>query len=290
MDLVTYPFIMLKKKISLILLPALVICFLLSASVYFSNEDIFSVTERFFGGEISLSATNISKYDEIGADGIIPIMRFGGITKGITTSQVVEFFSNPFSNIIVLLVFVSLFLQYLVFAVVSRAVFNFKNKYNSSCFKGLTFSSIALAFIASVVVFFISSFSLQGFQLVLLLNFAVIFALAIPNAAAGDSIGEALFNAFDFLRFNLRGVIRVYLLSMGVALAVPIGLLLVFTFPLSVLSPIIVPYFNILLTILGISFALVYQFIICSREVYDFHRKVETMAHAYHTRLAKRVK
>ncbi len=290
-DLSIYPFMAMKKKISLLIIPFIAIAFVILSFCWiqgsYSLHSVGKATDELFGGSIELSGTDPAKYDEIGADGLIPIMRFGGITKTVNLQQGII---NGIEKTKIIIVLIALVLQYLAFAVVSRTVFNMKNGINRIGTKGINSSTLLLSILAALTVVVISSFSMQGFQLVLLLNFGVIFALAIPHAAAGDSTGESFYQASEFMRFNLRGLVTLYLLCMGVAITAPIGLLLIFMFPLSVLSKEIVPYAKWGLSMLGISFALAYQFIITSRAVYDFHRKIDTKAHAFKTRLARRIK
>lgn len=295
-----YPFKVLRKRIFALIIPFIPILFLLTSSLWVSGDfgytNLLNKTDYFFGGIVYLSTTDLTQYDQLGADGLIPIMRLGGITKGVETHHFWEGiqllgdqgFTPKIST--GLIIFFTLFLGYMSYAVISRMMYSLKKGRESWGLRGINLSTIGLALLASFIVLFISSFSLYGFQLVLLLNFAVFFALSIPHAAAGEPMGESMYKAFDFIRFNLSGVVSIYLLSMGVAIAAPIGLLLIFMFPLSALDTSVVLGIKLVLSLFGITFALFYQAVVCSRESLDFSRKPETRLPALKTQMAKKVR
>lgn len=299
-DLSIYPFKILRKKIYSLVIPLIPILFLLVSIMLVTNEfgldQTLEKTDFYFGGLIYLSTSDLTQYDNIGGDGLIPIIRLGGITKGASIENFDEVY-NEFITMgltpaisIKLAIFLTLFLAYLCYAMISRRVSDLKKRKESYGVQGINPPTIILSLIAAFLIMFISSFSLQGFQLVLLLNLCVFFALWIPHAAAGASLGESIYRGFNFFRFNLRGLITLYLLCMGVAIAVPVGLLLVFMFPISVLNISILPAVKLILFLFGITFTLYYQFVVCSRAALDFNRPVETKLPAFKTRMARKVR
>jgi hypothetical protein len=277
-----YPFAMLRKQIGLLVITAIPIIFILTAATYasgdYSMQNVLGTSDRYFGGNIHLSATDLAKYDQIGGDGLIPIIRFGGVTKvvqGTPLDQVSQDIAKFF------VVYLAVFIAYMAYAVISRSVFDSKQARASWGLRGITPSTVGLSLLGAFVVMFFSMFAMQGFQLVLLLNFGVFFALSIPIAATGESMGESLYKGFDFLRFNLSGVVQMYLLSMGAAIAAPIGLLIVFMFPLSVLDPSMAVVPQLIISLFGIAFALFYQFVVCARSVYEFTHKTKYKVPAF---------
>jgi hypothetical protein len=286
------PFSILRRQILSLAIPLLPLLFILISFMYLSGDmhlsSALDVSDKLFGGNLYLSATDLQKYDVLGANALFPIMRLGGITKEANLSQV--FLNNPLETAKVTLIFLAIFFGYLCYAVVSRIVFELKmGAEHSQGLLGINPATVAMSFLAAIVVLFISSFSLQGFQIVLLLNFGVFFVLAMPLAAAGAAFGESFYKAFEFMRLNLRDVVRMYLLCAGVAVSVPIGLMIIFMFPLSVLSGPATVYAKIMVMLLGLSFALFYQYVVCSRLVLDWSRKTDVRVPAF-TKIGKRVR
>jgi len=300
MELALYPFTVVKKYAPALFIPLIAIIFLIGASMYGSGNtefaDIQSIVDHQFGSNVSFAASDLTQYDKIGANGLIPIIRLGGITKaldaeGIQTA-VVSLQHGIISPELVsfLIIFITLFLAYITYAMVSNVVFSLKNNKDPKFgIGGLNRVTVAISFCAALVVIFISSFSMVGFELVLLLNFGIFFTLAIPGAAAGQKFGESFFDAFDFFRFNLKKLVVMYLLCMGVAISAQIGLLIVFMFPLSVIDPSVVPAMKTVLSLFGIVFALFFQYVVCSRAVYDFSRKTAVTMPAM-MKIAKKIK
>ena len=156
--------------------------------------------------------------------------------------------------------------------------------------KGINPATTALSLIGAFVVVFFSALSLSGFELVLLLNFGVFFLIAIPIAATGETVGESFYWAFKFLQFHLDSLVTMYLLCAGIAIATPIGLLLIFLFPLSVIQPSAVPAFNLAISLLGVSFALYYQFAVCAKEVFDNAKTTPIVKPSGFKKIGKRIK
>jgi hypothetical protein len=292
--LALYPFSVVKNQAGSLLVTVVPVLFILVATMLANGRtglpEVLSASDSYFGGEISLSATDLTGFDKLGANGLIPIMRLGGATK-VTRFQDLAFAYPAKEFLRFWLVSATIFLGYLTFAMISRLVFELKQAKADawSCFRGLNVATVALSLLGTFVVMFLTSFALQGFQLVLLLNFGIFFALAIPLAAAGDGIGGSLFGALDFFRFNLSGMVQMYLLCMGAAIAAPIGLLIVFMFPLSVLDQSATVVAKLALSLFGITFALFYQYAVCARAVYDFSRKTEIHIPSY-TKIGKKIR
>ncbi|MFH0986573.1 MAG: hypothetical protein V1911_00825 [Candidatus Micrarchaeota archaeon] len=291
--LAVYPFSVIRQNCAALAVAFIPLIILIGSLGYLTNDfsvtGLANTTEKYLGANLALSASDIKQYDNIGGEGIIPLIRFGAITKGITPDDfrsMVEF-TNPF----MIVIFMSVLAAYLCYAVVSRIVYDLSRGEQSFGLRGLNFSSVAISIIAAIVFIGLSSFAMQGFQLVIMLNICVFFVLAMPHAAAGENFGECFFKAFDYLRFNLRGIIEMYLICLGAAIAIPIGLLIVFLFPLSSLnSSAATIAAGFIMSVFAIGFALFYQFTVCSRTCYEFSRPVTARTNAYRTKLAKRVK
>lgn len=266
-------------------------------SGFHSFSEISKTVDYHFGAELNFAVSDLTQYDQIGANGLIPIIRLGGITHGIHVDEIKAAYNSLITGVpspqlvSVIIVMITLFLGYLSYAMVSRIVLSLRNGLPVKMLgiQGITLSSTAISFCAAVVVLLIASLSMQGFELVLMLNFGVFFAIAIPHAAAGEKFGDSFFMAFDFIKFNFSRLITIYLLSMGVAIAAQIGLLIVFMFPLSVIDASVVPTMKLLLGLFGVIFALFYQFVVCSRSVYEFTRQPAPHIPAFR-KVARRVR
>jgi len=283
-DLSVYPFKLLRKRFASLIIAFVPVFFLIVASVHMAGDySVSAVNDKmnlYFGGDIHLSGTNPALYDKIGGDGLPPVMRLGGITK------IIDVYS--FASVGGAIVFITLVLAYLSFAMVSSLVFSHGKKHSRGF--GINFATLSLAVIAALVIMVISVFSLNGFQLVLLLNFGIIFLVAVPLAANGVPLGESFYQSFNFMRYNLRKLVHIYLLSMGVAIAAPIGLLIVFMFPLSVLNASVQEVARILLSLFGITFALYYQFASASRMVYEFVKREQIPSNIMFRSMARKIK
>lgn len=282
MDLSIYPFVVVRKRPYSLLIPLIPLIFLLVISASGGGvENLTNTVDYYFGTNISASATDLAQYNQIGANGLIPIMRLGGVTKALDAAGLKTAAGSllrgeitpPLITFIVILI--TIFLGYVSFAMVSRVVLALKSGKTCYGIRGINFGTVLLSFMAALVVVLISAFSIKGFELVLLLTFGAFFAFAIPIASAGEPVLESIYKAFDFMQKKIGSLITVYILSMGIAIAAQIGFLVVFMFPLSVLDKSLVPGLELGLSLVGVLFALFYQFVICARAVYDYNKKIE---------------
>ncbi|MBI1973807.1 hypothetical protein HYS54_03255, partial [Candidatus Micrarchaeota archaeon] len=271
MELSLFPFRLLRQTATPLAIAAIPLLFILVASAAGSErpsfEQIKSVVDYNFGGNATFAASDLTQYNQIGANALIPLVRLAGVTKAVRANDFFQAFEDVsklrVSKQLVsfIIVFITLFLGYACYAMVSRIVYNIKT--GKPCgigLEGINPQTLAISAIAAFVVMFISAFSLEGFELVFLLNFGVLFAIAIPAAAAGARFGESFFQSIQFFRFNLSGFVTLFLLSFGVAVAAQVGLLVIFLFPLSIVDPRVLPAMKVVLTLVGITFALYYQF------------------------------
>jgi hypothetical protein len=223
-------------------------------------------------------------------------MRLGGIANQFEVDDLVQSITALMKQeqsqqlTCALVVFFTIFFGYLAYAMVSRIVYELKGgKKPFLGLHGINPGTIFLSFLATIFIVFFASFSLKGFELILLLNFGIFFAFMLPLAASGAALGECIYQSFNILRFNLSKIVAVYLLCMGVAIAAPIALLMVFMFPLSAVDPTAVPIIKFLLSLFAIGFALFYQFVVCSRAMLDFTRRAEPRLPPY-TKIARRIR
>ena len=292
MELASYPFQLLRRYFAALLVPLIAIAFLIVASMVTTQTDVnstFAIVGSHFNQNITTSATDFTKYAKIGGNGLFPIMRLGGIANNISFTTA---FANQQQALDTVIVFLTIFLGYLTYAMVSRLVYEHKNNSEISFWgwKGINPATTALSLIGAFVVVFFSALSLSGFELALLLNFGVFFLIAIPIAATGETVGESFYWAFKFLQFHLDSLVTMYLLCAGIAIATPIGLLLIFLFPLSVIQPSAVPAFNLAISLLGVSFALYYQFAVCAKEVFDNAKTTPIVKPSGFKKIGKRIK
>lgn len=279
MDVSLYPFTLLREHSTALLVAFIALIFLAGSSAYlyqkYQSEEIASTIDAYFGEGVNKSV-DFTAYNRLGANALPPIMRLGGVANQMSTRDLIKdmksLFAMNFDNSLMrtLIVFFSIFLGYLSYAMVARIVHDHRrNGEYSLGAKGLNPATLALAFLATFTVVFISSFSLEGFQLILILNFGIFFTFAIPLAAVGEAFGESLYKGFKVLQNNLGDVVKMYILCMGVAIAAPVALLIIFMFPLSVVEPAVVPTVKLMLSFLGVGFALFYQYVVCSRIIFE---------------------
>jgi hypothetical protein len=157
----------------------------------------------------------------------------------------------------------------LSYAVIARSIYNVLFEGSGSAIGGINIATIILSMLASFLMIFISSFSLGGFKLVLILNFGIFFTFSMPYAASGEPLGESIFKGFKFLSKNLGKVVATYIGSMGAAIMAPIALL-IFTTPLLVNleSNTVTTLLKIFLGLFSVMFALFYQMALCSVAVF----------------------
>lgn len=299
MELPLYPFELFRQHFLAFAVACVSIVFLIGSVVYvydkYQPSELASFVESFFGEGLNQSV-DLTAYNQIGANAVPPVMRLGGVANQLSTSDINTATANiargVFDNTTIkfLIIFVTLFLGYAGYALVSRMVFELKSGNKPFLgLKGLNPASLLLCFIATALLSLFAAFSLQGFEVVLMLNFCVPLSFAIPLAASGLGVGESLYQAFNFIRASIRRIAGVYILCMGVAISAPIALLLVFMFPLSVIHASAVPTVKLFLSLFGVCFALFYQYAVCSRAVLDFSRRTQPHAPAY-TRMVRKIR
>ncbi len=263
------PFKIARKRIGLVLVPAIPVLFLMAYFVMMGGVGeptaLLEKTDEYLGGTMYLSAANLTAFNELSTNVQIPIIRLGGIAE---VSDISELNSPLSANF--LLVFTVLFLGFVSYAVVARSVSSLigQDKKGSSL-KGINPATIVLSLIAAFLMIFITSFSLGGFKLLLMINFGLFFTFSIPFAAAGEPLGESIFKAFRFMSKNLGRVIASYIGCMGAAIMIPIGLL-IFTTPLilNLDSVTVTTLLKLFLGLLSLVFALFYQMALCAAAVF----------------------
>ena len=267
---VLYPFKILRKRISILATPAIPIVFLVLVLLLqgqgSSPTKLLNSIDNYLGGNIYLSAANLTSYNDLSTNVLIPLIRLGGIASQTDSGGIP---SGGDKNFVI--VFITLFLGFLSYAMVSRAVFESKiRSYSFLGIAGITSATVILSFLATFLIIFISSFSLGGFKLLLVINFGLFFTFSIPYAASGQPLGESIYDGFRFLTRNLGKVVAVYVVCMGVAIMAPIGLLL-FTTPLilNLNSVTVTILLKIFLGLFSITFGLFFQQALCALAVFE---------------------
>jgi hypothetical protein len=264
MDLLLAPFNVMRRDIAVILVPAIPILFLMVFLVLpqsgWTQMGVLNQTDRYLGGTLYLSAANITAFDSLAADLQMPLVRLGGIAD---RTNIREFTGGSMVNF--LLIFVTLTLGFLSYAMVSRAVYAIRNGQKAYFgTKGINASSIALSAIAAFFLLFICSFSLGGFKLMLVVSFGAYFTFAIPFAATGQPVGESIFQGFKFLSQNMPKMIACYICCVGAAIMIPVGML-VFLGPLIMnLEPGMTTTMRTVMGLFAIMFGLFYQMALCA--------------------------
>lgn len=279
------PFLVLRQRISVIFVPFIPLLFLIL--VFFTQFDakdahtLLNATDYYIGGNIHLSSADLVKYDKFGANALMPLIRLGVIAEKTSVTALFDHFptSFPFDFEFVnfFIVYLTLTLGFLSYAMVARVVYalryDFKDKFG---FKAVNSNSITLCLIAAGVVLLLSSFTLVGFRLMLLITFGMYFTLSIPHAALGDPVGESLYKAVKFLTTGMGEMVQMYINCMGAAILTPVALL-IFFLPL-LLNLEQSPFTDMLMMLLGlfsVVFALFYQAALCSSVIYDFREDLE---------------
>jgi hypothetical protein len=264
-----YPLTLLRKNIAAVLIPSIPILFLVAYLVMSGGSDpdlLLERTDDYLGGTIYLSAANLTAYNDISTNVQMPIIRVGGIADKTDIRELLDG-SDP-ANF--LLVFSILFFAFISYAMLSRAIYNLKaTGHGSMGLEGINPAAIILSLLAVFLMVFISSFSLGGFKLLLMVSFGIYFTFSIPYAAAGEPLGESIFKAFGMLQ-KIGKVIAAYVSSMGIAIMMPIGLLL-FTTPLilNLESPTVQTLLKLSLGLLSVVLALFYQMAMCATVAYE---------------------
>jgi hypothetical protein len=259
-----FPFKVMRKNIGLVLVPALPILFLVAFLIISganTPDSLLTETDSYLGGTLFLSAADLTAYNDLSTNIQLPLIRLGGIAEKTDIRELI--YNTDPANFI--LIYVVLVLAFMSYSVISRSIYNLINKNNDSGVLGINQATVILSLIAGFLVLFISSFSLAGFKLLLVIAFGTYFTFSIPFAAAGKPLGESIFQGFTFLSKNPGKVIASYLGSMGIAIMAPVALL-IFTTPLlvNVGSASVVTILKILLGLFAVIFALFYQMVLCS--------------------------
>jgi hypothetical protein len=270
------PVKVLRQKFFMLFVPAIPIAFLLAVIVATNGvPDNFSTllnrTDSYLAMDVHLSAANITAFDNISTDIQIPLVRLGGIAE---KTDIRELFSpDPFNFI---LIFVTLFLAFISYAMVSRAVYSMKSGAPSAGgLRGITPAAIALSLVAVFLMLFVSSFSLGGFRLLLVMTFGIYFTFSIPHAAAGKPFGESILQGFMFMSQSMGKVVVCFIGCMGAALMIPIALV-IFTAPLIMnVEPGMTVALRLVLGLLAVVFGLFYQMALCASAVFDKVEKAE---------------
>jgi hypothetical protein len=266
---ILFPFVVLRRRVGTLLPPAISILFLVAFLILVGGirepKALLEKTDYYLGGTLYLSAANLTAYNDVSTNIQIPLIRLGGIAEKTNIGELMG--ANP-PNF--LLVFIVLFLGFISYSMVARIVYDFK--LNNPSFLGLTGINVATVFLSLMAAFlmiFISSFYWGGLKLLVMINFGIFFTFIIPYAAAGEPLGESVYRGFKFISQNLGRVVATYIGCMGVAIMVPIALLL-FTTPLiiNLESTTVATLLKIFLGLVSIIFALFYQMVLCSAAIF----------------------
>jgi hypothetical protein len=273
MELLLYPFKVLRRSFGSLLVPALPIVVLLGFILFFSggvedSSELLEKTDTYLGGSIYLSAANLTAYNEVSANIQLPLIRLGGIAE---STNITEPLAGNYMNF--MLAFVVLFLGFMSYAMVSRAVHSLRGDEPSSFgLSGINGPTIVISIAATLLMLFFSSFYLGGLRLLVIISFGIYITFTMPYASTGMPLGESIYRGFKFVSANMGRVVVAYIGSMGAAIMVPIGLL-IFTTPLIVNLPqeqeTVGNLLKITLGLFSIVIALFYQMALCASVVFD---------------------
>lgn len=282
------PFLILRERITALFIPFIPILFLLGVFVFqfgaFDPHTLLNATDYYLGGNIHLSSSDLLMYDTFGANALMPIIRLGTVAERTKITDFIEHFpsSYPFDFEFVnfFIVFATLFLGFLSYAMVSRVVYALRNDLPDKFgLRGINHNSIALCLLVTLLVLIVSSFSLVGFRLMMLITFGMYFTLSIPHAALGDPVGESFYKAFKFLANGMGRLIEMYLNCMGIAILAPVGLLIFFIpLLLNLQVAFITDILKMMLGLFSVVFALFFQQALCSSAIYDFREEFDRRA------------
>jgi len=299
MELLLTPFKVLRREFGALLIPSipililLVFIFISSGGIQDSTE-LLVKTDYYLGGDIQLSAADLTAYNDISANMQLPLIRLGGIAERTNIDELFGWTPDPIegnltqgtneSNITgaaftgigasnFLLAFIVIFLGFMSYAMVSRVIHSLRGNHPVMFgVKGVNKATIIIGLIATFLMLFISSFYLAGLKLLVIINFGILFTFIVPYASTGMPLGESIYRGFKFATGNTGRVIVAYIGSMGAAIMVPIGLLL-FTTPLIVNLPpeqeTLVTLLKVFLGLFSIVIVLFYQMALCASVVFD---------------------
>jgi len=267
--LLLYPFKLLRKKMILVFVPILPIVVLLAFLIFGTGatepNTLLNATDSYLGETIYLSAANLTSFNNISTNVQIPLMRLGVIAE---KAHIQELMGPDPKN--VLLVFTILWLGFISYAIIANSVYSLEMGMKSPRgFAGINIASLILAAVAAFFMLFISSFSLGGFKLLLIIGFGSYFTFSIPYAASGQPLGESIFQGFKFMSSNLGKIVESYIGCMGAAIMVPIALL-IFTAPIiiNMESQTVTTTLKLALGLFSVVFALFYQMALCAGAVF----------------------
>jgi|GEM_PF-1749853 len=268
--LLLFPFKVMRERIATIIIPAIpIVMLLLLLTMQFgvgSVQETLVRSDDYLGGEIYLAAANLTAYNDLAPNTLMPLIRLSGMAAN---TRIQDFYGPTKANF--LTVFIVIFLGYLSYAMVSRIVYEMEREKKTYLgLAGVNAASITLSFVGALFILFVSSFALAGLELALTVNFGLFFTFMIPYAAMGKPLGESMYRGFRFASGNLGKVVSAYIACMGIAIMAPVGLLL-FTTPIIVNlnSPTVIAAMKLILGLLSVSFALFYQQTLCSGVVMD---------------------
>jgi len=271
MDPLLFPFMLLRRKIAVILAPVIPILFLLLYIVFAkdttTSSGLMNQTDYYLDGTMYFAIGDLMSYDNLSTNLQLPLIKLGGIAE---RADIRDIGTNSPDFMLALMVLTFGFLSY---AVVARAVYLMNKEPNTKeagMIAGINIATIILSLVAALLMIFVASFTLGGFKLMLMLSFGIYFTFSIPYAAAGRPLGESLFQGFSFASSKLGKIVPAYIGSMGAAIMVPIALLM-FTGPLLVNleSTTVTTLVKLSVGLFSLVFALFYQMALCAEAVFN---------------------
>lgn len=279
-ELLLYPFRLMRKKIIVAAIPAISIVVLLAFLVLVNGvkepEPLLNATDYYLGETVYLSGANLVSFNNMSTNVQIPLIRLGIMAE---KARIQELAGPDPKNFI--FVFTILWLGFISYAMVANSVYKIESGMGSPRgFAGINAASIILAASAAFFMLFVSSFSLGGFKLFLIISFGTYFTFSIPYAASGQPLGESIFRGFRFMS-KLGRIVESYIGCMGAAIMVPIALM-IFTAPIimNMESQELTTLLKLVLGLFAVVFALFYQMALCAAAV--FHEDInlgETSSH-----------
>jgi len=271
METLLFPFKVMRKKIAVVLAPAIPIIFLLLyvalAKEANTASELMNQTDYYLGGTMYFAVGNMTAYDALSTNIQLPIIKLGGIAE---KTDIREIGTNTPDFVLALMVLTFGFLSY---AIVSRAVYLMSKEFNTKeagMIAGINAATVILSLLAAFLMIFVSSFTLGGFKLMLMVTFGIYFTFSIPYAATGSPLGESLFQGFKFASSGLSKIIPAYIGSMGAAIMIPIALL-IFTGPLLVnlQAGTVTTLVQLFVGLVSLVLALFYQMALCAGAVFN---------------------
>lgn len=270
------PFKLLRKRASIAFIPALpvviIVLYIIWSTGASDSGTLVKEVDNYLGGNMYLAAGDLTKYENLSANVLLPLIRLGGVAEQTNIKDMLggDTGGGGGKTMDFLVVFFVLFLAFISYAMTSKVIYDTLTGGNSIFgTEGINPSTIILSAVASFLVIFIASFAFVGFKLFLMVNFGIIFTFAMPHAAIGKPVFESFFQGFKTLQNSLGNIVQAYIACMGAAIMTPIAILL-FLFPLiiNLNNPAISDLLKLLLGLLSLMFGLFYQQAICAHVVY----------------------